>query len=169
MDKKQTKVVQESRDPVYDETFEFNLLNLLQLTQPMDNIAFEDLNETYLFKKSDESAAATTSHHQTSGSLNPKVASRLQFVLLVMDWDQMEKNDVIGKIELNTQHHQKRLLSFQLQQNYNFKKETVLESAVGQYGASSSVTDDKLFKNNWFDIFYKPNFPILCTFQINSY
>lgn len=140
VDKKQTKIVDQNRDPIYDQTFEFNILNLLQLCQPMDNTCFE-LNDSA----------------NASSLLNSKISSRIQFILLVMDWDQVEKNDVIGKIELNTQHHLQRLVNHQAQRNAYFGEQKQTETTL------------KTPQQSWFDIFTQPNVPILCTFQIKNY
>ena len=156
VDKKQTKVVEQSRVPVFDQIFEFNILSLLQLTQPLDNVCFDN---------SPGDAFSSLKEFACSQNLNAKIASRIQFIILVMDSDQIEKNDVIGKIALNTQHHQERLFTNQLQQGMNFKKDTIFENAATVQGG----LDTRMPRNNWFDIFYKPDFPILCTFQINSY
>jgi hypothetical protein len=148
IDKKQTSVIEQSRDPVFDQTFEFNLFNFFQSTNPLDNVAFE--TDFYI------------STETSSTSLNSKIASCIQFVILIMDLDQIEKNDVIGKVELNTQNHQKRLFTYQLQQNYNFNDKN---------SDKDNGNQNKNFqlKDNWFDVFYQPNFPILCSFQINSF
>ena len=119
--------------------------------------------------------------------LSTKVASRLQFLLLVMDWDQVEKSDVIGKIELKTQHHLQRLITSQhMSRNKSLDTEYLkTDSAVEESDTDSTredVTDHNkssafvthhikkpAIHQNWFDIFYRPNTPILGTFQINNY
>jgi Ca2+-dependent lipid-binding protein len=175
VDKRQTRIVEQSRDPVYDQTFEFNLLGLLQLSQPQDNMGFEASGED----------AAEREARASGTAISAKTASRIQFALLVMDSDQMEKNDVIGKIDLNTQHHQKRLFATQQQMQSNSshtsnnhnasymfnKKEATIHESSAENGEAEEASGPAsgLFKNNWFDIFYKPNFPVVCTFQINSY
>lgn len=129
VDKKQTKIEMDTRDPIFDQEFEFNILNLLQLSQPLDNASYEA-----------ETDAQTV--------LSQRISSRIQFILLVMDWDKVEKNDVIGKIELNTQSHVQRLINHQTSKIDPFEHRTT---------------------QNWFDIFSQPNQPILCTFQIKNY
>lgn len=138
VDKKQTKIVMETRDPIFDQKFEFNILNLLQLSQPMDNASFEP-ESSEIEGKNDT-------------KLSYQISSRIQFVLLVMDWDKVEKNDVIGKLELNTQHHVQRIIH---KQNLNID--------------SPNFDPSQLSSQNWFDIFHQTNQPIICTFQIKNY
>lgn len=171
IDKKQTKIVEKSRDPMFDETLEFSLLNILQLAQPMDNVGFE----------SADIAADKSAIEQMD--IDSRIASRIQFIILVMDWDQVEKSDVLGKIELNTQHHQQRLINCQYLHNsdqyksrnsyfhndvFRFdEKETVLDE---NFNKSTTSNDSfKTKQQNWYDIFYQPNMPILCTLQIKNY
>ncbi|RNA02149.1 synaptotagmin-4 isoform X2 [Brachionus plicatilis] len=137
VDKKQTTIVMETRDPMFDQKFEFNILNLLQLSQPMDNASFEP--------------ESSEMEDKNDSVLSHQISSRIQFVFLVMDWDKVEKNDVIGKLELNTQHHLQRIIK---NQSINFDSNCQLKQMSSQ---------------NWFDIFYQPNQPILCTFQIKNY
>jgi peptidoglycan hydrolase-like protein with peptidoglycan-binding domain len=181
VDKRQTRIVEQSREPVYDQTFEFNLLSILQLAQPLENLGF------------DAGSNDPISGSNRASAIAPKIASRIQFILLVMDSDQIEKNDVIGKIELNTQHHQKRLFASQMIQHHHQsassaaggsiyqnsyaglfggkREATIYESGLDEVegGVAAGGPAAGQFKNNWFDIFYKPGFPVLCTFQINSY
>lgn len=152
VDKKQTKIVEQSRDPIYDQTFEFNILNLMQLSHPMDNRCF------------DSSIEAMSS--EDTNVLDKKVSSRIQFILLVMDWDQVEKNDVIGKIELNTQNHLQRLINNQSQSNNTNASSTESNNNKTEDNSKSGT---HLNQQNWFDIFYQPGIPLLCTFQIKNY
>ena len=112
--------------------------------------------------------------------INTKIASRIQLFILIMDWDQVEKSDVIGKVELCTQHYQQRLINnqdssktsekFSLVKEKNFKldRENLLSKRV-------SIESQLILPNyssqqqNWFDVFYRPNLPIWCTFQIKNY
>ncbi|CAF0708770.1 unnamed protein product [Brachionus calyciflorus] len=139
VDKKQTKIKMESTNPIYDETFEFNILNLLQLSQPLENVSYEH----------------ETSETRNETLISQRISSRIQFIFLIMDWDKVEKSDVIGKIELNTQHHMQRLINHQTSKYDPSKAEQ----------STSILTSTQ----NWFDIFYHPNQPVLCTFQIKNY
>lgn len=153
IDKKQTKIVEQSCDPIFDQSFEFNLLNILQMSQPMDNCCYD--------VSTDNSTDGTINKIQ----INNKIASRIQLILLIMDWDQVEKSDVLGKIELNTQHHQERLMNHQFQNN----NDQFLGQKTRQQ-AETDLNERKQFQQqNWYDIFYRPNMPILCTFQIKHY
>ena len=178
VEKMQTKIVEQSRSPVFDQSFEFSLLSIIQQSQPMDNVAFVDSNEA---SNSDLAASSSQQYHHLE--IDSKIASRIQFILLVMDWDQVEKSDVLGKIELNTQHHQQRLLSFQSMQDNNNSNATTSSSLGAKHIINTNTNSDvmmetkvdaetdlaKLKQQNWYDIFYQPNLPILCTFQIDNY
>ena len=180
LDKKQTKIVEKTSNPVYEETFEFNLASLLQILLPQENMGFDHAAS---------SDGPSSSKGHIKDVLTSKVASRLQFLLLVMDWDQVEKSDVIGKIELKTQHHLQRLMTSQhLNRNKSLDtdmlktEESDTDSTRGAEEADLNVKstfvthhikkqDQKggAIQQNWFDIFYRPNTPILGTFQINNY
>ena len=152
MDKKQTRIVEHTCDPVYDQTFEFDMLGLIQQLEPMENVIF----------CRDE----TTSTRFTA---ERKIASRVQFLLLVMDWDQLEKSDVLGKIELNTQQRHRRLLHAQQQQQHQrtLTDEDMAETCLDEDENNSGCLATK--SANWHDIFYEADSPILCTLQIDNF
>ena len=125
MSKKQTKVHENTRNPLYDEVIEFDLVSLL-------NEITNDINIDH------------------SPELIDKVLAKLQVFILVMDFDQIEKSDAIGKIELFNVNHQKRLVN------------------MAHAAASGSNEANKLDSHNWFSIFNQPDTSVLGQFQIKS-
>jgi len=165
VDKKQTTTVYNSQNPIFDEHIEFNLLNLLQIAQPTYNFGFEsadvDLNSSF--------------------ELTYEVYSRLQFVFLIMDWDECEKSQVIGIVDLNSLNFRDRLINvqnisktsaskhinnFNTRLFYSKEMETVFDEESVTNGDNHS--DDHLNAQHWFTIFKHPNTPILCSLQIKS-
>jgi hypothetical protein len=229
IDKKQTRIIENSSQPKFSQTFDFDLHSLIQSHDPMDNVNY----------KCDSFESSSHHHHANSSiTIDTKIASRIQFLLLVMDWDRVEKSDVIGKIELNTQHHQQKLIHFQSiekngclssfpfltdvveeskiekktfftrkpklnkfmrlneietcvdddhdhdvddeEENSNFnqkirKRRNTNESESHLYSNNTAnnkqieTTSMASRQHNWYDIFYEPNVPIACTFQIDNF
>ena len=224
IDKKQTRIIENSSKPKFSQTFDFDLHSLIQSHEPMDNVNYKC-----------DSFESSSHHHNpntsSSMTIDTKIASRIQFLLLVMDWDRVEKSDVIGKIELNTQHHQQKLIHFQsiekngclsifdkIEKKTFFTRKSKLNKFMRLNEIETCVDDDddhdvddddeednsifnqKLRKrrntneseshlystitannkqiettsmasrqHNWYDIFYEPNVPIICTFQIDNF
>lgn len=167
VDKKQSRIVYSSQNPVFDEHIEFNLLNLLQIAQPTHNFGFEsadvDLNSSF--------------------ELTYEVYSRLQFVFLIMDWDEYEKSQVIGIVDLNSLNFRDRLINVQnisktsaikhlnnlnTRLFYSNEMETVLDEDSFRNAKSENDCDDHLNAQHWFNIFTHPNTPILCSLQIKN-
>jgi len=249
LDKKQTRIIENSSQPIYEQTFDFDLISLIQQHQPMDNVNynFDSFDST-----STSNITTNTNVFSSSNSIivDSKIASRIQFVLLVMDWDRVEKSDVIGKIELSTQHRQQKLFHIQTMEN-NSNTTTTNYSSFSIDGSFRNVeTNNKIDKpkffrprpklnkfmrlneietcvddeedfneensifnsnssqqryrkrrftnesespqhsisvnnnnsvhniqneslrqrqHNWYDIFYEPNVPIMCTYQIDNF
>ena len=100
-----------------------------------------------------------------------------------MDWDRVDKSDVLGKIELNTQHRQQRLLSNQqlTMQEQKTRRKSFFNSpnvAMCNYPPlrdemETCIDDETDYKKsmqlNWFDIFYKPDQHILLNLQIDNF
>ncbi len=235
VDKKQTRIIEHSSQPIYEQTFDFDILTLIQQYEPMDNVNFAEYSTT------------TTTSTQSSPAHNlidPRIASRIQFVLLVMDWDRVEKSDVLGKIELSTQHRQQRLWLGQQQQSsltnssqtsgwfnypmfsdtpriekqtlfspthkpklnkamrlneicideddcsstnnnendslYSLQRRGILPrrkasevSEISSFSTTTTTANTNSSKtsrqHNWYDIFYEPDIPIMCAFQIENF
>lgn len=209
IDKKQTRIIENSSQPKFSQTFDFDLHSLIQSHEPMENVNY----------KCDSFESSSHSNTSSSMTIDTKIASRIQFLLLVMDWDRVEKSDVIGKIELNTQHHQQKLIHFQsiekngclsifdkIEKKTFFTRKPKLNKFMRLNEIETCVDDDdneednsifnqKLRKrrntneseshlystntannkqmasrqHNWYDIFYEPNVPIICTYQIDNF
>ena len=116
-----------TRNPIYDELLEFDLVSLLrEITNDINN--------------------------EHSDELISQVLSKLQVFILVMDFDQIEKSDAIGKIEL-----------FNINQQENFFKN--LQSI---HENINEGTSNKLNCHNWFSIFYQPDMNVLGQFEIKN-
>lgn len=126
IDKKVTKTCSNTRDPVYDELFEFNLVNLLN-------------------------QFSTGIQNEYSNEVITQVLSKIQIFFLVMDYDQIEKSDAIGKIDLLNQSYQQRLLILQKSVEFNHSEQSIQSSS-----------------QNWYNIFYQPDMPILGLYQLKG-
>ncbi len=126
--KKQTKVHENTRNPVYDELLEFDLVSLLrEITN--------DINIDH------------------SEELIAQVLCKLQVFILVMDFDQIEKSDAIGKIELF---------------NINQQHQRLLVKAQHTHENANEGTTNELNCHDWFSIFYQPDLNVLGQFQIKN-
>jgi hypothetical protein len=104
-----------------------------------------------------------------------------------MDWDECEKSQVIGIVDLNSLNFRDRLMNVQNQSktsvttfkhlnNFNTsllstnEMETDLdESSVPNDDEPDLHNDDHhLNAQHWFNIFSHPNTPILCSLQIKN-
>ena len=129
IDKKETKVHRNTRNPVYDELFEFKLIDLLK-----------------------EFNSGINNEH--SDDLVAQVLSKIQIFFLVMDYDQIEKSDSIGKLELLNHNHQKRLISLQKSVDIN---------------PNDNLQLNQFYCQNWYNIFYQTDSPILGLFQLKNF
>lgn len=124
IDKKVTKVVANNADPIFNESFELKLDELIQMLKINIEIkSYPDLVQ--------------------------KILSKLEIFFLVMDEDQLNKNDAIGKIELNDRGFAN---DFAWEQN---------ELNTNGFASSSSLL--------WFDIFLQPNKPLEFIYDIKHF
>ena len=129
VEKKQTAIILNTSDPLFNETFEYDLNNLAVQTSSLNEQ--DALNQADLADRNE---------------FLVKVMPRLHLYFMIMDWDPIEKSDVIGKIELPPQlsYHSLTATKPQVERKLNVQP-------------------------NWYDIFLQPNAPILCTYQIQNF
>ncbi len=182
IDKKQTKILENTNEPEFDEIFEFKLKSLMQMAhhQKLNND-----DDDPLLNLSPDSESPSYLKEKISESDEIKTASRLRIFFLVMDYDKIEKSDLIGKIEMISKfedekkremslNSSKRLLkssSIVGSNNVNSKnkKSTSLDvDTKNKFHTNENSTNADDLNKNWYDIFTKPNQPVYCSFQIKN-
>jgi hypothetical protein len=154
----ETNIIYETRDPIFNQTFDFNLTDLMKISLLMKKRGI--VNKANSLESTGDPSKGDLSDDDQN------FFSQLQFIFVVMDWDQSEKSGIIGKIQLNTQRHRERQKSSQ--------RESITSEVINELSLPKDVGDQTSSRNspegtNWFDIFKRPNIPVLCTLQLNNY
>jgi hypothetical protein len=142
LEKKQSKIIENSANPIFNETFEFELNNLISNLN-------HDLNDQK--KLSND----ILNNHNLFIS---QIGSQIQLFFLIMDFDPIEKNDAIGKIELSAQFNN-NFENYENLDRTNNDAHSLIEKKRSNYSSSQS---------NWYDIFDQPNIPVLCQYPIHD-
>jgi Ca2+-dependent lipid-binding protein len=146
VDKKQTKTVEQSASPVYDETFEFSLEPLIQ---------------------QEKSNSSNQEHF-----LLLLLLRRIHFILLVMDSDQIDKSDVIGKIEMKQDKRRKsqaQKYDHHHHDDDDDDDDSDNDNEDERNSPPSNIDTQPRQQTYWYDCFYEPDLPVLCTFQIDNF
>jgi hypothetical protein len=164
---KQTKIFENTNDPEFDEIIEFNLKTVMQLAHYQQS----DQDDVPLINLGQGPRTSSSLKETLTEAEELKIVSKIRIFLLVMDYDKVEKSDLIGKIEMvsrfedekrrstNSSSSNKRLSS---RSDFSkFKKGVTLDQSCSD-SCNFSVS------KNWYDIFDRPNHPIYCSFQIKS-
>lgn len=178
IDKKQTKIFENTNEPEFDEIIEFKLKSLMQMAH---NQQLNNDGDDKLINLLPESEPTSYLKDKISESDEIKIASKLRIFFLVMDYDKIEKSDLIGKIEMTSQFEDEKKREMSLSSSkrqikgstsiaYSAKNKKAISLDVenqNKYNANENSTSGDINKN-WYDIFNKPNQPIYCSFQIKN-
>ena len=186
--KRQSKTVEQNVNPLFDELFEFNLSSLTNQTWTSD----ADMKTTGSSSVAGGGGTSDAGHIQVR-RVDGELASRIQLVFLVMDYDKVEKSDVIGKCDLASRVHDEELRRGQMHMASahvnmaasidDYDETSFITATAIANAATAAATDNNSdttptsTKSNassntpakWYDIFYKTNKPVLCSLQIKQF
>jgi hypothetical protein len=132
-----------------------------------------DCDDT-LINLSADSESSSYLKEKLSESDEIKIASKLRIFFLIMDYDKIEKSDLIGKIEMKSQFEDEKRREVYLNSSKRQLKSSTGDSVVNHKNKKSTRIDINVhstnadINKNWYDIFTKPNQPIYCSFQIKN-